>query len=239
MSIETTFSIAINPDEYDRATKSDIFTSWLVGVEPEFKISGIDIKTLQPPNRNPMFEQIGVTEEGIGYEQIVQLMGDASAIFVELDCGGELYTALVVQPRLPAGQFHYVEVPAGKVEGGTFQGTAAKELAEELELEFEAEELTRLDEGDGIYSTPGLVTEKRQYFLARKKISLEELQAMQGKKTGVLEEGERITVQIMKIEDLPPLHQIEDANTLIAIALYYEYIAKEERSLEETIANLA
>ncbi|KAI0119831.1 hypothetical protein F4814DRAFT_255921 [Daldinia grandis] len=59
----------------------------------------------------------------------------------------ERYVVLTVQARVPAGSLAFVELPAGMVdEGGTFAGTAAKEIKEELGLEIPASELRCLSD---------------------------------------------------------------------------------------------
>ncbi|KAI2782246.1 hypothetical protein F4815DRAFT_443704 [Daldinia loculata] len=59
----------------------------------------------------------------------------------------ERYVVLTVQARIPAGSLAFVELPAGMVdEGGTFAGTAAQEIKEELGLEIPASELRCLSD---------------------------------------------------------------------------------------------
>ncbi|OTB17092.1 hypothetical protein K445DRAFT_316583 [Daldinia sp. EC12] len=59
----------------------------------------------------------------------------------------ERFVVLTVQPRIPAGSLAFVELPAGMVdEGGSFAGTAAQEIKEELGLEIPASELLCLSD---------------------------------------------------------------------------------------------
>lgn len=44
----------------------------------------------------------------------------------------EKHVLLTVQPRVPAGTLGLVELPAGMVDDGTFAGSAANEIKEEL-----------------------------------------------------------------------------------------------------------
>lgn len=44
----------------------------------------------------------------------------------------EKHVLLTVQPRIPAGGLQFLELPAGMVDNGTFAGSAAKEIKEEL-----------------------------------------------------------------------------------------------------------
>lgn len=57
----------------------------------------------------------------------------------------ERYVLLTVQSRVPAGSLEFVELPAGMVdEDGSFVGTAAREIEEELGVEVKVEELVSL-----------------------------------------------------------------------------------------------
>ena len=51
------------------------------------------------------------------------------------DSQKEKHVLLTVQPRIAAGGLQFVELPAGMVDKGTFGGTAAREIEEELGLE--------------------------------------------------------------------------------------------------------
>ncbi|KAI0848491.1 hypothetical protein F5Y00DRAFT_262587 [Daldinia vernicosa] len=70
----------------------------------------------------------------------------------------ERYVVLTVQARIPAGSLAFVELPAGMVdEGGTFAGTAAQEIKEELGLEIPASELRCLSD---LAATTGSIESK-------------------------------------------------------------------------------
>ncbi|KAI1655927.1 hypothetical protein F4813DRAFT_149167 [Daldinia decipiens] len=70
----------------------------------------------------------------------------------------ERYVVLTVQARIPAGSLAFVELPAGMVdEGGTFAGTAAQEIKEELGLEIRASELRCLSD---LVATTGSIESK-------------------------------------------------------------------------------
>jgi len=58
----------------------------------------------------------------------------------------EKHVLLTVQPRIAAGGLGFVELPAGMVDKGTFGGTAAREIKEELGLDIPEDELTNLTE---------------------------------------------------------------------------------------------
>jgi 8-oxo-dGTP pyrophosphatase MutT (NUDIX family) len=118
----------------------------------------------------------------------------------------EKHVLLTVQPRAPAGNLQFVELPAGMVDdGGSFHGTAAKELEEECGLKIPKDELINLSElaipkeaaGDsprGMFPSPGGCDEYIPLFLYEKRIPREQLKEWTGKLTGLRDEGEKVCV---------------------------------------------
>ncbi len=132
-----------------------------------------------------------------------------------------------VQPRLATGDFEFVEVCAGMLDGsGNFAGVAAKELKEELDIELAASDLTNLSElsgaPDGLYLSPGACDETIRFFAFCRKVSRVELDAMQGKCTGALDEGEQITLKIVELDSLLTL---PDAKSVVAWTLFQKHKA--------------
>ena len=128
----------------------------------------------------------------------------------------EKYVILTVQPRIAAGSLQFLELPAGMVDDGTFKGAAAKEIEEELGLEILEDELTNLTEltisqkreklsenlPTGIFPSAGGCDEYIPIFLHEKRVPREQLKEWTGKLTGLREEGEKITLKLVKLEDL-------------------------------------
>jgi ADP-sugar diphosphatase len=148
----------------------------------------------------------------------------------------EEYAILTVQPRIPAGSLNFIELPAGMIDdSGTFAGAAAKEIAEETGLEISSEELIDLtqltsgfnadgdDSGEhlqtGIYPSPGGSDEFIPIFMARKSLPKKEIEKLRGKLTGLRDHGEKITLKIVKLEDVWKFGW-RDGKTLAAMALY-------------------
>lgn len=152
------------------------------------------------------------------------------AILLVLECGGQQYTLLTKQPRVPIGDVAFPEIPAGMLDGdGNFSGAAAKELREETGLAIPSSELvdlTGLAYGDaykGMYPSCGGCDEFLRLFLHRKEMTEEELTALQGKLTGLREEGELITLQVLPLDDL--WQATPDAKALSALLLYSKLLA--------------
>ena len=162
----------------------------------------------------------------------------------------ERYVLLTVQPRIAAGSLAFVELPAGMVdEAGNFAGTAAKEIHEELGLEIPVdEELKSLSElaalaaeegpppegllGDGnlprgVYPSPGGCDEYIPVYAHTMRVPRSQLSEWTGRLTGLREEGERITLKLVRMRDLWK-EAARDGKTLAALALW-EGLRREKR----------
>lgn len=120
-------------------------------------------------------------------------------------------------------------------DSGSFSGAAAKEIAEETGLTVQENELINLSDlasqspgssrssgeslKNGVYPSPGGCDEFIPIFLCKKKIERKKLEEMQGKLTGLRDEGEKITLKIVKAGDLWK-EGSRDGKTLAAWALY-------------------
>lgn len=145
------------------------------------------------------------------------------------------HVILAVQPRVPAGSLSLAELPAGMIDdSGEFSGAAAKEIKEETGLDIPKDELidlTKLALPDmqdsmgeklqkAVYPSPGGSDEFIPIFLHRKRVKRDELKGWQGKLTGLRDEGEKITLKLV------PLDQVwkeggRDGKVLAAWALYH------------------
>ncbi|KAF2220186.1 nudix hydrolase 14 [Elsinoe ampelina] len=145
------------------------------------------------------------------------------------------HVILTLQPRIPAGSLAFAEIPAGMLDdSGSFAGGAAKELQEEVGLEIKQDELidmTSLALEDDPQEQSGEALHKAMYpsaggcdefipiFLYQKQIPRSQLQDWQGKLTGLRDHGEKITLKVVRLEDVWR-EGARDAKALAALALY-------------------
>ena len=146
----------------------------------------------------------------------------------------EGYVVLTVQPRIPAGSLGFIELPAGMLDdSGTFAGSAANELKEEVGIEVKDADLVdmtalglssssenpkeRLQKA--VYTSPGGSDEFIPVFLHKRKVPRDHIKEWEGKLTGLREEGEKITLKLCKLSDLWKVG-IRDGKTLAAWGLY-------------------
>jgi ADP-sugar diphosphatase len=127
----------------------------------------------------------------------------------------EKHVLLTVQPRIAAGGLQFAELPAGMVDGGTFAGSAAQEIKEELGMEIREEELINLtelaipeDAGEreemprAVFPSAGGCDEYISLFYCEKRVPRGQLKEWTGKLTGLRDEGEKITLKLIRLEDL-------------------------------------
>lgn len=149
----------------------------------------------------------------------------------------ERYVLMTVQPRVAAGSLAFAELPAGMVDDeGQFVGTAAREIREELGLEIAASELTCLSElaaeerleaddaageklAPAVYPSPGGCDEYMPIFMHERRVPRKQLAEWAGKLTGLRDEGEKITLRLVRMDDLW-WEGARDAKCLAAIALW-------------------
>ncbi|KAJ2712236.1 hypothetical protein H4R19_002861 [Coemansia spiralis] len=135
------------------------------------------------------------------------------------------YVVLVEQPRLAVPDLALLELPAGMLDGqGEFAGTAARELREETGLAIGADELidiTPATAGCGVLPSPGACDEFLRFFACEKVVSEPELRTLQGRLTGLRDEGELITLRLVRLCDL--WTSTRDMQALAAVYLWDQH----------------
>mmetsp|Transcript_87457 Transcript_87457/g.136887 ORF Transcript_87457/g.136887 Transcript_87457/m.136887 type:complete len:250 (-) Transcript_87457:108-857(-) len=215
------------------------FKDWCARMakDPKIKVSSILVQSLDMfgPRVGFIKFKAEATVDGKFVPGIVFMRGGAVAILVVLKNrdDGKYYTLIVKQPRIAVGKDNLPEIPAGMLDGdGNFGGVAAKEMKEETGLIIKQDELidmTQLAYGDqfpGMFPTCGGSDEFNRLFLYRKEMSGEEINGLQGKLTGVVEEGEMIKLQIIPFDDLWQVSP--DAKALAALCLHDNLIREKE-----------
>ncbi len=212
----------------DTIVSCKAFTDWLGELDCErFNVLSVQIQAVNmfgPRVGFLMFKADAVDAEGRMLPGVVFMRGGCVAILPVLICNGVQYAVMTVQPRLPTGQFDFVEIPAGMLDGsGNFIGVAAKELEEELKLNVAANELIDMSQMAGHFRghfpSPGGSDETIRVFCFVRQLTEAELQDFNGRLTGNLEEGEQITLKIMPLKDL---WKIPDGKTIVAYSLFRE-----------------
>ena len=212
-------------DVAQKAVQYSPFTQWLNGVEERYDVRSITFQSIDMFGSRVGFikfeAEVYDRTTGERMSGIIFMRGGSVGILVILECEGAEYALLAVQPRIATGEFAFTEILAGMLDGsGNFVGVAAKELKEEAGPDFAIGEkdLLALTAPDRpIFLSPGGTDETMSLFLYRRTVTRAQLEALSGRATGELEDGERIVLKVVPADDL---WSINDAKTLLAISLY-------------------
>jgi len=223
------------------ATEAVPFKEWLTGFKHnELTLKGVHIQSIDIfPNGKVGFIKFkaDVEKDNKLVPGIVFLRGGSVAILTILVCNGIEYTLGTVQPRVPIGRY-FLETPAGMIDDNTknFIGVAAKEMQEETEITISTEKLIDLTElayngrYQGIIPSAGGCDEFIRCYVYRQEVTLEKLQQFNQKLTGLLSEGESITLRVIPLQDF--WKETSDVKALCCLFLYYMLLKEGKINLE-------
>ena len=213
-----------------RCIESKLLLDWAASVKP-----GLDVREILVSSVDMFGPRVGFLKietvtffQGVRIPGICFLRGGAVSILVVLECEGTDYVILTRQPRVPVGSVDLCELPAGMLDGsGAFAGVAAKELKEETGLHLTGADLIDLTDcvnkmsgvpTKGMLPSPGGCDEFLRLLFHKRSVSRAELDAMRGKATGLLEEGEVIKLEIVEYANAWKI--CADAKLLSSMFLY-------------------
>ena len=153
-------------------------------------------------------------EDGQKLPGVVFCRGESVAIFLVIKTPTKEYVALVEQIRVPIAK-SILELPAGMLDGDdSVTGVAIKELEEECGIIIKRENLTQLGR---LCPSPGGCDEYVTIFSSELKMGDDEARQLHNKLGGLRDHGERISVNLVKFEEL---YNCESMAVLAALALY-------------------
>jgi ADP-sugar diphosphatase len=224
-----------------RCIKSKLFVDWAAGLDAELAIQKVVVQSVDYFGPRVGFLKVEAVAlfNGVRVPGICFLRGGAVSILVLLKCEGETWVVCTRQPRVPVGRAALLELPAGMLDdSGAFAGVAAKELAEETGIRLGAKDLVDLTDrtldleksggggsaiavekpNKGMYPSPGGCDEFLRLMFHERNVTRAELDAMRGKATGNLEEGEVIVLELIRYDLL--WRVCSDAKALSSMLLY-------------------
>ncbi len=230
-TVGLTVGLSITQDQVGKFLNEFLpFKRWLnrMNNEPRFNLRSLELQTVDmfgPRIGFAKFKTEILNEVNKPIPGIVFMRGGAVSILVILTCENVDYTILTIQPRVPIGEFECAELPAGMIDNDhNFIGVAAKELKEETGIEIRQEQLVDLgqlawgDNFQGLLPSAGGCDETIKMFLYRTNITREQLDNIEGRATGVLEEGETIKLKVVRLDEL--WENTSDCKALSSLLLY-------------------
>lgn len=128
---------------------------------------------------------------------------------------------------VPTATVRFPSLPAGMIDHeGNFSGNMAREIKEETGLEIHENDLVDLTElayGDryqGVYPSVGGSDEFIRLFVFRRKMPRKIIQELHQRATGLAEEQEKITLEVLPLASL--WKETSDAKALAALTLLHQ-----------------
>jgi ADP-sugar diphosphatase len=211
------FTSSLLPELVEKAATCKKMVEWRETLSPDFEIETLDIQTIDMfgPNVGFIKFNANVKCKGLPVPGIVFMRGASVAILIILSVNGEKFVLCTKQARFPIGASEFLEIPAGMMdEDGNFLGVAAKELEEETHIKIDKKDLIHLG---GVFPSPGGCDEFIEFFALELIVDQTRFNEIQGAATGNLEEGEKITLEIIPYREA---HMLTDAKTLCALLKY-------------------
>ena len=221
-----------------------VLQEWIVKIKSSFILNCIVIQSVDMFGSRMGFIkfQADVFDyEGLEIPSVVFMRGGSVCVLVVIECENRLYTILTNQARIPVGM-ELLEIPAGMLDGdGNFAGVAAKEIKEETGIEIHKQDLVDLTKEvygelygtklEGVFPSAGGCDEFMRMFLYKTTMAREKLDELQGRQTGVSEEGEKIKVKVIPFGDLA--RTAPDMKALSALTLYEQYNKMQYRKTQQ------
>ena len=234
--------------DVSRCLTAKPLTDWAASLDKEISVEKLTIQSVDFFGARVGFLKFDAhaSFNGRKIPSIVFMRGGAVSILVLLRCldSGERWVVCCRQPRVPVGKASLLELPAGMLDdSGSFVGVAAKELEEETGIKIGVADLVDLtalalglsrdlESGDssneennkatstmpGVYPSAGGCDEFLRLLLFRKNLPKAEIDALRGKATGNIAEGECIVLELVQYNQL--WRQCTDMKALSSMILF-------------------
>jgi len=212
-------------------TASTLLRNYVYSLEPKLKIRMIIVEQVDFWGKK--VGQIRLKVEMIDerddstYCRIVISRGGAVGVLIIVVCEGEAYALMLRQPRVAIGQAKFLEIPAGLLDGSDDPAdVAVREVKEEVGIVISKKDLvdlcSKISDGESNYfhTSCGILDETITLLLYKMKCSRPELEKILSQKTGLPEEHEDLTLELVRLDEI--LKKTTDTKSILAYLMYKE-----------------
>lgn len=227
------FKFDVTDEQKEKILLSVIFERWHTNIVDKFDVRSIAIRDVVWFGERVGFLLVEADAyfEGRKVPGIAFLRGDSVSIMpiFSVENKKELYTALVIEPRIPIGENAQPSLPAGMIDDQSFESAAIKELGEELgtDIKVSRNDLIFLDK---FPLSCGGSDEYMSLFYFDYNLSEEQFKSLDGRITGE-NEYENIKVKLIPVDQLIHIQNLDARSTLSYYLWRNKIEAKEHTDL--------
>jgi ADP-sugar diphosphatase len=227
INVPITWSYEVSDKVKEAVYSSKKFKDFINAIDNQIMVSSIDIQSVDMFGPNVGFIKLKAqaTRHGKRIPSIAFIRGHSVAVYVKIinkDNRNESWVLMTQQARFPIGKGEYIEICAGMLdESGDFRGKCAEEIEEELGIKINISDLIPLYPAtEGVKDNRALVLsgggcdEKMQLFKIEIEMSKEEIDALDGKLTGLVDSSEHIIMRLIPTDKFTTV--IDDMKSVLA-----------------------
>eukprot|EP00995_Heteronema_vittatum_P002322 NODE_1335_length_994_cov_366.087831_g927_i0.p1 GENE.NODE_1335_length_994_cov_366.087831_g927_i0~~NODE_1335_length_994_cov_366.087831_g927_i0.p1 ORF type:complete len:264 (-),score=46.23 NODE_1335_length_994_cov_366.087831_g927_i0:89-880(-) len=218
-------------DTLIKVVNCKMFMDWVAktDAQDQFAVKALELQHVDffgPRVGFLKFKVMMVGKDEKEYQSVIFMRGRTVGVLIILECQGQLYTLLTIQPRLAVAQGNFPEMLLGMLdEQGTFIGPAAQELKEETGITLKVVDLTNIttlihgDRFPGVYNSPGLSDEHVTVNSYHVLITPDELDDLR-ERLSERDENDLIALKLIPLQEVWQF--TPDSKTLSAVMLFQE-----------------
>ena len=227
INVPITWSYEVSDKVKETVYNCKKFKDFIKSIDYQITVSSIDIQSVDMFGPNVGFIKLKAqaTRNGKRIPSIAFIRGHSVGVYVKIinkDNRNESWVLMTQQARFPIGKGGYIEICAGMLdESGDFRGKCAEEIEEELDIKINISDLIPLYPAtEGVKGNRALVLsgggcdEKMQLFKIEIEMSKEEINALDGKLTGLADSSEHIIMRLIPTDQFTTI--IDDMKSVLA-----------------------
>lgn len=226
INVPITWSCFVSDKVKEAVYNCKKFKDFIKAIDYQIVVSSIDIQSVDMFGPNVGFIKLKAqaTRHGKRIPSIAFIRGDSVGVYVKIinkDNRNESWVLMTQQARFPIGKGGYIEICAGMLDEGEFRGKCVEEMEEELDIKIKSSDLIPLypasedgKDNRALVLSGGGCDEKMQLFKVEFEMSKEDIDALDGKITGLADSSEHIIMRLISTEQFTTV--IDDMKSVLA-----------------------